>query len=214
MLSTIKVGGLLLAAALASSASLPAHERDRHGNTQNSRFEQGYREGFVHGRQDRDRGLGAEVQSREYRRGDRTYRQGYEQGYRSGYNGRNNGVFGRDENVFGRNGNVYGRNGGVYDRNGGVYDRGGVYNRGGIFNRGGVFGRATSMATDIGYQDGLEKGVNDARQNKSFKPERHDSYKDADHGYDRSYGDKESYKQEYRAAWMTGYREGFSGRRY
>ncbi len=80
-------------------------------------------------------------------------------------------------------------------------------------NRPGQFGFGYSeVAQNTGYRDGLEKGQNDARQGKSFNLERHDAYKDADHGYRDSFGNKENYKQQYREAFRRGYEEGYRGR--
>ena len=69
----------------------------------------------------------------------------------------------------------------------------------------------SEVARNTGYRDGLEKGRNDARQGKSFNLERHDAYKDADHGYRSSFGNKQDYKQQYRQAFQSGYEEGYGG---
>ncbi len=71
----------------------------------------------------------------------------------------------------------------------------------------------SEVAQNTGYRDGLEKGRNDARQGKSFNPERHDAYREADHGYRSSFGNKEEYRQRYREAFRTGYEEGYRGDR-
>ncbi len=69
----------------------------------------------------------------------------------------------------------------------------------------------TETARNTGYADGLEKGRNDLSQRKSFNPQRHDAYKDADHGYSDSLGNKQSYQNAYRQAFNQGYREGYRG---
>jgi len=70
---------------------------------------------------------------------------------------------------------------------------------------------SSDVAQNTGYRDGLEKGQNDARQGKSYNLERHDAYKEADHGYQSSIGSKEDYKQQYREAFRRGYEEGYRG---
>jgi hypothetical protein len=66
------------------------------------------------------------------------------------------------------------------------------------------------VARNTGHRDGLEKGANDARQAKSFNLDRHDYYKDADHGYRDSFRNKAAYKQTYRDAFRRGYQEGYN----
>ena len=72
---------------------------------------------------------------------------------------------------------------------------------------------SSEVAPSTGYRDGLEKGRNDALQGKSFNLERHDFYRDADHGFRSSFGNKENYKQQYREGFRRGYQEGYRGRR-
>jgi hypothetical protein len=43
--------------------------------------------------------------------------------------------------------------------------------------------------------------------------QKHDEYEDADHGYNRSFGDKNVYKNQYRQAFQNGYSDGYYGRR-
>ena len=74
----------------------------------------------------------------------------------------------------------------------------------------GVYGRDIERrAYDNGYREGLEEGRNDARRNRSFSPERHDEFRDADDGYRRSDGDIYYYRQNYRQGFQAGYRESF-----
>ena len=68
----------------------------------------------------------------------------------------------------------------------------------------------SDVARNTGYRDGLEKGANDARQAKSFSLDRHDAYKDADHGYRDSFRNKNAYKQTYRDAFRRGYQVGYN----
>ena len=64
-------------------------------------------------------------------------------------------------------------------------------------------------AFDNGYRDGVNIGQQDARRGKGFRPQKHDEYEDADHGYNRSYGEKNQYKNMYRQGFQTGYSDGF-----
>jgi hypothetical protein len=64
-------------------------------------------------------------------------------------------------------------------------------------------------AFDNGYRDGMSIGQKDARQGKSFRPQKHDEYEDADRGYNRGYGDKNQYKSEYRQGFQNGYSDGY-----
>ena len=66
-------------------------------------------------------------------------------------------------------------------------------------------------AFDNGFRDGMSAGLNDLRQGKYYKPERHDSYEDGDRGYHGYYGDKNSYKIRYREGFLRGYQKGFAG---
>jgi hypothetical protein len=79
-------------------------------------------------------------------------------------------------------------------------------------NRGGGYGYGYRVAQERGYQDGLQTGSNDSSRRQSYDPQRSHFFKDATYGYDRSYGNREAYKQTYRDAFVRGYNEGF--RRY
>ena len=104
---------------------------------------------------------------------------------------------GRRENR--RNDDSYGNNGG-YNRND-DYDRNGGYGNGGYNNN---FYR---IAQQNGYNDGLRKGAEDARERHN-NPQGTSEYKRATNGYDSSYRDKEGYKQAYRQAFLQGFDEG------
>jgi hypothetical protein len=60
-----------------------------------------------------------------------------------------------------------------------------------------------------GYDDGLEKGREDARDNDSFDPVRHSRYRSADRGYQSRYGTRDSYKLYYRDGFEAGYEDGY-----
>jgi len=163
--------------------------------------QQGYNDGYQHGREDRDRGAGYDYQGDDYQRADRgydqnsgdrdqfaaAYREAYQAGYDDGYNGRNQ------------------RSDGAYDR--GRYGRDERYGR--DDRRGGGRYGSNDVAYENGYRDGIDGARSDIRENKRFDYNDHGWYRDADHGYFRGYGNKESYRQQYRQGYEAGYREGF-----
>jgi hypothetical protein len=74
--------------------------------------------------------------------------------------------------------------------------------------------RYANVAFDNGYNDGLDKGREDARDRDSYDPNRHSRYRDADHGYEKRYGLKDEYREVYRDGILAGYDEAYrsSGR--
>jgi hypothetical protein len=68
------------------------------------------------------------------------------------------------------------------------------------------------VAADVGYREGVGAGLKDFRERHSYKPQEHDAWKDADHGYDKAFGNKTDYKRAYRLAFENGYRDGFGTR--
>jgi hypothetical protein len=164
----------------------------------NAAFERGYREGTQQGADDARDGRRFEPQrDRIYRDGDRGYnsrdgnrdwyRNEFRRGYTSGYR---NGFY----NVRGDR-----RNDGVYQgRRDGIYDRGPGRTRG-----------YQEPAFARGYSDGWEKGLDDSRDRDRYDPVRHGDYKDADNGYERSYGSKDAYRNNYRTGFRQGYEDGY-----
>jgi hypothetical protein len=80
-------------------------------------------------------------------------------------------------------------------------------------SRGGVDQRAYHY----GFNDGREKGVEDARERRSFDYDRHRVYRNADVGYS-GFGNRNAYRSLYREGFAAGYDEGYrrwaySGRR-
>lgn len=172
--------------------------------TNNAAFERGYREGIERGadaaRDGRrfeperesvyraaDRGYNSRYGSRDRYRDE--FRRGFTAGYRAGYyNVRDNRV-GRDDRIY------QGR-------------------RDGVFNR--APGRARGYqepAFARGYSDGWNKGLDDGRDRDRYDPVRHGDYKDADNGYERSYGSKDAYKNNYRSGFRQGYEDGYRSAR-
>ena len=63
-----------------------------------------------------------------------------------------------------------------------------------------------------GYRDGLSAGRKDFSERKDYRPEKHDSYEDGDHGYRKSFGTKDQYKEQYRKGFLRGYEDAFNRR--
>lgn len=70
---------------------------------------------------------------------------------------------------------------------------------------------ARRVAQDYGFRDGAQDGRNDFFSHRDFRPARNGSYKHADHGYERRFGDKGRYKDIYREAYQRGYEDGYRG---
>jgi len=202
--------GMVLAVLLALSGFAVAHENDRyHGGALEARqhgYEHGYRDGFHHGREDRERRAGYDFRNDDYKHGDRgyekymgdkgRYKNGYREGYQAGYDDAYNSRSGRFGDIYGRRDDYrYGDR----DRYDDIYES----------RRWGY----ADVAYDIGYRDGLDAGRKDLERNKDFDPDDRGSYRDADHGYRNSYGNKEAYKREYQAAFLRGYQDGYGRRR-
>src|SRR5262249_4974819 len=123
------------------------------------------------------------------------YRGGYREGYRTGatdgYSGAQTGL----ERVFGWRDRNYDPDRDREDRTIVTY-----YERRWQYQ---------DVASDVGYRDGGNAGLKDFREHHSYRPQEHDSWKDADHGFNKAYGRKDEYKVAYRAAYEAGYRAGF-----
>ena len=175
-------------------------------------YDNGYREGLEQGRNDarRNRSFSPDRHGEfrdaddGYHRGDgdrEWYRRAYRQGFQSGYRE----SFDRIARSYGRYGD-YGNRGGVY--NGGVYS-GPVYQDPRVVTPRGGYG---NVGAQVGYRDGFDAGRSDARDRNRFDPVRSKRYREGDHDYNGRYGDRDTYKREYRAAFEQGYREGYGAR--
>ncbi len=208
MLRNPKTLVLALALALGLCGLGLAQAQDRPIDARQQGYQYGYRDGFDHGRQDRSYRESYNLQSQDFRHADRgydrymgdrdRYRDGYREGYRAGYD---DGYYGR-EGRFNQSYGAYGDNG-YYRHGDGDSDRDDGYSRRGN----GYF----DVAFETGYQDGLEAARNDWRKHKSYRPEKHDRYEDADRGYHESYGPKNLYKQRYRQGFLRGYEDAGRG---
>ena len=69
-------------------------------------------------------------------------------------------------------------------------------------------------AFQYGVDDGYQKGVEDARKNRSFDPLRHEWYRDGDRHYNSRDGSRQEYKDVYRQGFQQGYDRGFREGRY
>jgi len=154
-----------------------------------------------------------------------SFRTGYAEGYSGGYQryapsyayggygepGNGNGRYGRGRAVpRADNGGVYGGTVGSYPQPypqqypqtypqqypqyPGAYD---------------PYGGYRNIASQNGFNDGVEKGAEDARRNRSFDPLRQDWYRSGDRHYESRYGSREQYKDLYREGFRTGYERGY-----
>jgi hypothetical protein len=71
--------------------------------------------------------------------------------------------------------------------------------------------RFANVAFDNGYNDGLDKGREDARDRDSYDPNRHGRYRSADRGYEGRYGSKDEYREIYRDGFLAGYNDAYRG---
>lgn len=169
-------------------------------------YQHGYREGLR-------KGIGDRTHKDKYKPEVKDADAGYEKymgnkdQYKAGY--RNGFIAGYDDGFYNRAsrlGQVYGPVGDPYSRSRGSADRyEDVY-----ASRG--WG-ASDVAYDIGYRDGLTAGSMDFRERRSARPEDQRDYRDAEHGYRPSYGDRELYRRQYRDGFVRGYEDGYRGLR-
>jgi hypothetical protein len=67
-------------------------------------------------------------------------------------------------------------------------------------------------ARNQGYREGFERGDEDRRARQSFNYTDERSYRNGDGGYQRAFGDRETYRRAFRAAYVDGYGAGYYGR--
>ncbi len=65
--------------------------------------------------------------------------------------------------------------------------------------------RGGDVARDWGFRDGSDAARSDRRVRKSFNPNPRGRYKHSDRGYDRRFGDKREYQEQYAQAYREGY---------
>ena len=213
---------------LDNSPAYSAPDRQSYYDARRVAYDNGFREGIKQGEKDgrKNRPFAYEEEKtfqradkgyhREYGTLDR-YRQSFRTGYAAGYSdsyqryapysangGYGNGRYGRGRAVPRNNGGVYGGTVGGYPQQYPQYPQypssSGQY---------GGYGTTRGVAADYGFQDGLEKGSEDARKNRSFDPLRHEWYRSGDRHYESRYGAREQYKDFYREGFKAGYERGY-----
>jgi hypothetical protein len=65
------------------------------------------------------------------------------------------------------------------------------------------------QAQQQGYRDGLYTGSSDAQRGQSYNPQRSHYYKNANSGYNSSYGNRGQSQQAYRQGFLQGYQQGY-----
>ena len=158
----------------------------------------GYQDRDRDGRDDRyERGLRDGRSDREHHRawhprdGNTAYMNGYRAGYGTGWQGRRD-----DDRYRGPNG-PYGN---------------GPYGNGPYSNAPYGGGNAGRVAYNNGYQNGLDYGRRDRAAGRRYTPTSSGVYEDADRGYNSSYGDKTSYRLQFRQGYQAGYQRAYYGR--
>jgi hypothetical protein len=73
----------------------------------------------------------------------------------------------------------------------------------------GTYGSYRSIASQNGFNDGVEKGAEDARRNRSYDPVRQEWYRSGDRHYESRDGSREQYKDLYREGFKAGYDRGY-----
>lgn len=186
-----------------------AAAQDYYGGAVNAKehgYQHGYREGLRQGRADIANNVAHSPESAEaYRRAegfDSRFgaREEFEEGYRSGFkDGYDDGYYNKPirQNIYGLRED---------------YDPDRVPRTDADADRY-VGWTYQDVATDTGYRDGLQAGLADVRLGRDFKPEKHEAYEDAKHGYRHEYGDRKLYAEQYRKAFLRGY-EDATNRRY
>jgi hypothetical protein len=69
---------------------------------------------------------------------------------------------------------------------------------------------ARRIAYDEGYRQGAKEGEKDARRGDRFAYQDEREYRRADRGYNRSFGDRDRYRQVFRDGYATGYSDSFN----
>lgn len=210
----ITIAPVLSACAYAQYGNYP---RGGYGRVGSPAYDNGYREGIQAGERDarRNRPSGFEYDN-DYRRADKGYnrrygdreeyryefRRGYERGYREAYRG--NAGYGRYGGRDGRDDRgQYGGYGYPQQYPNGSY---GGNSRGGYGYR--------SPAAQYGFDEGYQKGREDARDRDRYDPARQKWYREGDRHYDNRYGSRDQWKYDYREAFKQGYERGYREARY
>jgi hypothetical protein len=219
LIPALAVAALSLSvSARAQSAGWP--DADRLGYAQRSyadarraAYDNGFREGLRQGENDgRRNNVFAFQDERTYQRADKGYHrefgplERYRTSFRSGYSAGYSDGYQRYARNYGYNGRPDYSRGPGYPN---TYPR---YPQQSPGYRG--YGGYGSPAFQNGASDGFDKGVEDARKNRSYDPHRHSWYRSGDRHYEGRYGSRELYKDVYRDGFTDGYDRGYRGGRY
>lgn len=195
-------------------------------------YDNGFREGLKEGEKDgRKNDRFAYQDEKTFQRADKGYRREYgpvdryRQSFRTGYAAGYSDGFQRYAPNYGYGSNRNGNNGRYPD--GRAVPRRDTRDPYGYPNTGsyptypqqypgsnGRYGSYADIAVQNGVTDGYEKGVEDARSNRSFDPLRHSWYRSGDRHYESRAGSREQYKDLYRQGFRSGYERGFREGRY
>ena len=69
---------------------------------------------------------------------------------------------------------------------------------------------ARRVAFDNGYREGLKEGERDGRQRTTYRYQDNRNWQRGDKGYNRSYGDLDRYRQQFRTGFSEGYQAGYA----
>ena len=69
------------------------------------------------------------------------------------------------------------------------------------------------VASDIGYRDGVNAGIQDRTQRRPYRPRQRQAWKNGIHGFDITLGSQRAYRATYRASYERGYQDGFGALR-
>jgi hypothetical protein len=207
MFQHLKIFCAVFTLSLSLSGLAFAAPKDKyHGGAVDARqhgYEHGYRDGLREGIHDRDHhdkfkpnAKDADAGYEKYMGDKGKYKDGYRAGFAAGYDDGFNNRPVRFGEIYGPNDEAY-RARGSADRYDDVYAQRGW--------------AGSDVAYDIGYRDGLTAGNDDYSRRHSTSAEDQRDYKDADHGYRSGYGDRDSYKRQYRDGFVRGYKDGYRG---
>jgi hypothetical protein len=74
------------------------------------------------------------------------------------------------------------------------------------------FAETQRAAFDNGYRTGLKRGAQALRDRRPLDIERERDYRSADEGYNRSFGDRNRYRDTFRGGFAEGYRDAYTQR--
>ena len=186
-------------------------ERQSYYDARRTAYDNGYREGLKEGEKDGRRNERFAYQDeRTFQRADKGYHreygneERYRQSFRTGYTAGYSDAYQRFGARSGDRRPIPGRD-----------SRGPVYNPDTRNSYpGGIRGGYSNGAFQLGADDGYQKGVEDARKNRSFDPLRHEWYRSGDRHYEGRFGPREQYKDVYRRGFQEGYERGYRGGQY